>query len=380
MTWARMAASIFDIEGALMSVEPYGTGHINATFVAVFNQSGAHRHFLIQRINTDIFKDPEGLMENVVRVTEHLHHRLEAEGARDISRRALTVVRTRDGAPLWRDPDGGAWRCYLFIKGVRSSDLIDSYATAEALGRAVGNFQCQLADLPGPRLVETIPGFHDARRRYAALERAIAEDRVGRAASVAQEINFVHSNREGFDRILTALESGVVPERITHNDTKISNLLVDEATGEAICIIDLDTVMPGSTAYDFGDLARTVPASIAEDDPDFSHMHLELPMYQALVRGYACGASPGGTAFLTSAEIELLPWGARIITLLMVTRFLTDYLEGDHYYRIARESHNLDRCRTQIALIRSMDSHWTEMTEMTEAAFAAPEKGLSGQP
>ena len=235
----------------------------------------------------------------------------------------------------------------------------------------------------GPRLAETIPGFHDARARYAAFERAVAEDRAGRARAVAREIDFFRENREGFDRIVAALESGEIPERITHNDTKISNLLVDDASGEAICVIDLDTVMPGSSVYDFGDLARTVPASTAEDDPDPSRMHLVLPMYEALVRGYAEGTSSGGgssrgASFLTPAEIGLLPAGARILTMLMGIRFLTDHLDGDVYYRVARESHNLDRSRTQIALIRSMDANRGLMLAATEAAF--PGKGGRAAP
>lgn len=367
---ARQAASSFAVYGDFAGIEAYGTGHINATFRFTMDQGGRTVRYLLQRINTSIFRDPEGLMDNVVRVTEHLRRRLAAEGRTELSRRALTVVPTREGRPLWRDEAGGAWRCYLFIEKASASDLMNSPEKARYLGEASGRFLCLLSDMPGPRLVESIPNFHNPRLRYAAFEKALSGDPRGRASSVRPEIAFMRENREGFDRILAALESGAVPERTTHNDTKISNLLLDDATAEAICMIDLDTVMPGSSAYDFGDLARTVPTSAAEDDPDNSSMSLVMPMYEALAQGFARGTADKGRSFLTPAERELLPWGARIVTLLMAIRFLTDYLCGDVYYHVARESHNLDRCRSQIALIRSMDARWTEVLSVTKAAFA----------
>jgi Ser/Thr protein kinase RdoA (MazF antagonist) len=377
---ARSAADHFAFYGDLLAVRPYGTGHINGSFVVLTDQAGRRVRYLLQRVNTYVFTEPEALMDNVVRVTEHIRRRLASGGATVLSRRTLTVVPARDGRPFWRGGDSSFWRAYLFIEGASSSELMDSPGRAAALGEAVGRFQELLSDLPGPRLAETIPNFHNARTRYATFEKAVAEDRVGRVALAEREIDFFRANREGFDRIVTALESGAIPERITHNDTKIQNLLLDDRTGEAICVIDLDTVMPGSAAYDFGDLARTVPASVAEDEEDASGMFLDLSMYEALVRGYAGGTaqSGGGSSFLTPAEIALLPTGARVITMLMGIRFLTDWLDGDRYYRVARESHNLDRCRTQIALVRSMDENWNEMRETTEVAFAALKKEGTG--
>jgi Ser/Thr protein kinase RdoA (MazF antagonist) len=370
---ARSAALHFAVYGDFTGIEAFGTGHINRTFVFSMDQGGRVVRYLLQRLNTFVFREPRLLMDNIVRVTDHLRRRLAASGATGISRRALTALPSLEGEAWHVDPAGGFWRCYLFIEGASTTEFMDSPLKAFLLGEAVGRFQYLLSDLPGPRLAETIPGFHDARRRYAAFERALAEDRAGRAAAARPEIEFFQASREGFDRIVAALESGAVPERITHNDTKLSNLLLDERSGEAICLIDLDTVMPGSTAYDFGDLVRTVAAGTAEDDPDPRNMHLALPMYEALARGYAGGTASDGAgspSFLTRAERELLPWGGRILTMLMGIRFLTDFLEGDPYYRISRSDHNLHRSRTQVALIRSMDDRWDEMAASTAAAFS----------
>jgi len=362
---ARSAALEFALYGDFLGLEAYGSGHINRTYLVAMDQGGRKVRYILQLLNTFAFREPLGLMDNIVRVTEHLRRRLAAEGRTELSRRSLTVLPSRDGRPYHIDAEGGFWRCYLFIEGASSSDLMDSPDRAFVLGEAAGRFQYLLSDLPGPRLSETIPGFHDARKRYADFERALAADAAGRAAGVGPEIEFFKANRVGFDRIVQALESGAVPERITHNDTKISNLLIDDVTGEAICVIDLDTVMPGSSTYDFGDLVRTVATSTAEDDPVPSRMRFVLPMYEAILRGFARGTSGS----LTAAERELLPWSARILTMLMGIRFLTDHLEGDVYYHVAREGHNLDRSRTQIALIRSMDSQWREITALASAVF-----------
>jgi Ser/Thr protein kinase RdoA (MazF antagonist) len=368
---ARSAAPRFALYGDFEGIGAYGSGHINRTFVLSMDQGGSRLRYILQLLNTFAFREPRGLMDNIVRVTEHLRRRLAAEGVRDLSRRSLTVLPTRAGESFHVDAEGGFWRCYLFIEGASSSDLMDSPDKAFVLGEAAGRFQYLLSDLPGPRLAETIPGFHDSRRRYAAFERAVAADSRGRARLAGPEIEFFRAQRRGFDKSGAALESGAIPERIAHNDTKISNLLLDDRTGEAICVIDLDTVMPGSSTYDFGDLARTVAATAAEDDPEPGNMAFAMDMYEALARGFARGTGAGGSGeYLTEEEKELLPDSARILTMLMGIRFLTDFLEGDPYYSIAREGHNLDRSRTQVALIRSMDEQWEEMREATAAAFS----------
>jgi Ser/Thr protein kinase RdoA (MazF antagonist) len=364
---AREAASRFFPLGDKVGVRPYGRGHINSTFAVSRDQAGTGVRYLLQRVNTSVFRDPGLLMDNVARVTAHLRHKLEERGAGSISRRVITLLRAEDGRPFWIDGSGGFWRAMLLIEGVRSSGIAENPEEALALGRAVGRFQADLADLPGPRLGETIPRFHDAAFRLAAFERAVAEDRAGRAASVRREIDYFAARREGLDRLAAGLASGELAERTTHNDAKMDNLLVDRRTGEALCLVDLDTVMPGAAAYDFGDLARTAAASTVEDDPEQGRMALVMPMLAALARGYAEGC---GSAFLTRAEIGSLAPGARIITLVQGLRFMTDHLEGDVYYRIARPSHNLDRCRTQMALASSMEEKVGEMGETIEAAFA----------
>ncbi len=368
---ARSAIRFFLLEDEVGEPEPYGTGHINRTYAVAAAGSGK-RTYLLQLLNTFAFREPFGLMDNIVRVTEHIARRLAAEGVGDIARRAPAVYRSRSGNPYHVDADGGFWRVFRFVENAYACEVCDSPRRAASLGRAVGRFQSLLSDLPGPRLVETVPGFHDARKRYAALERAIAADRVGRVASVAGEIDFYKAHREGFDRLIGAMESGEIPERITHNDTKINNLLFDRKTDEAICIIDLDTVMPGTPVYDFGDLARTAASSAAEDDPDPSRMHFLPAMYESIARGYAEGTRvPGGKdSFLSPAERALLPEGGKILAMLMGVRFLTDYLEGDVYYHIDRPGHNLDRTRTQAALIASMERHRNDIQSATESAFA----------
>jgi len=388
---AAEAARLLAIEGEPVSIEPFGEGHINASYVLATEWGGARARYFLQRINAFVFKDPEALMDNVRRVTEHLRAKLAAEGAPEPGRRALALVPARDGRPFARDSEGGWWRAYRFIEGAvsggglvagrlagggsaanREAAAADREAAARVLGAAVGRFQRLLADLPGPRLAETIPRFHDARSRWAAFERAIAEDRAGRAASVGPEIDFFRARREGLDRIVAALESGAVPERITHNDAKADNLLVDRRTGEVLCLVDLDTVMPGAAAYDFGDLARTVPASAAEDERDPRLVGFDLGAYEALAGGYAegTGAREGrGGSFLTQAERELLPWGARIVTTVQGIRFLSDYLEGDVYYRVERPDHNLRRTRAQMALVAAMEREWDAMRAAAEAAF-----------
>jgi Ser/Thr protein kinase RdoA (MazF antagonist) len=355
----------FSIPGDLVSVKAYGTGHINGSFASTVSQAGTIVRYLHQRINEGVFHKPLEVMENIARVLDHLRMKLAEEGRTDLSRRCMTIVKTRDGADFWVDGEGGCWRTYLFIEGSRSYDVIETPDQAFALGAAVGDFQSRLADLGGKRLHETIPNFHNARTRLAAFEEAVANDVAKRASSVAREIGYLREKSRGIDLIIREMEEGRIPERITHNDTKISNILMDAQTRESLCVIDLDTVMPGSALYDFGDLVRTCTISCAEDEPDDSKATLDLPMYEALARGYCSTARK----FLNARERELLPTGGRIITLEQALRFLTDYLNGDTYYRIARPDHNLDRTRTQIALVSEMDAHWQELEGMTREAL-----------
>lgn len=343
----------FAILGDFVDVRPYGTGHINDTFLATYNQAGVTVHYTLQHLNTKIFKDPAGLMENVRRVTEHSRRRLAETKAAEPSRRALKLVPAKNGDVLFFDEAGQAWRCYMFIEKSCTVDIVDSPEKAFEAARAFARFQALLADLPGGRLNETIPDFHNTPKRYAAFHKALAEDKMGRAAEVRREIDFALSQEESAGKVMKLMAEGAMPERATHNDTKINNVLLDEATGEGICVIDLDTLMPGSSLYDFGDMVRSATLNMAEDSKDYKNVVCRKDIFEALARGF-CEAGD----YLTEAERANLAFGGQLMTLECGVRFLTDYLEGDVYFKIHRPEHNLDRCRTQFALVQSIiDQH-----------------------
>ena len=345
----RAALEGFVIPGDFLDVRPYGTGHINETYLAEYSLAGAPLRFTLQKLNTSIFKGPEALMENIRRVTEHSRRRLAESNSPDASRRALTLVPSRSGGYLHIDADGGAWRCYHFVEKTHTLDIVDSEQAAFEAARAFARFQALLADLPGGRLNETIPDFHNTPKRYAAFHAALAADKLGRAKDVKPEIDFVLSMEADAGRIVELMRSGEMPERATHNDTKINNVLLDDATGEGICVIDLDTLMPGSALYDFGDMVRSATLNMAEDSKDYANAVCRPEIFKALARGFLSGGD-----FLVPCEKENLAFGGALMTLECGVRFLTDYLDGDHYFRIHRPEHNLDRCRTQFALVRSI--------------------------
>lgn len=324
--------------------ERFGSGHIHDTYL-VRVEDGVE--YVLQRMNTAVFPDPGAVCRNVQRVCEHLNARLGGD-----PRRALTWLRAPDGGILARDEAGDPWRMCLRISGVRSVDRVETVDQAWQAGFAFGEFQALLSDLPGPRLEEVLPGFHDTPRRYEAFEAAVAADPLGRAAEARDEIGFARSRREMAGRLLDLHRRGAIPERITHNDTKINNVLLDEGTGRALCVIDLDTVMPGLAHYDFGDMVRTVTNAGEEDDADLSRVEMRRPMYDALLRGYLEAA--GG--FLNAVEVEELPFSGKLLTYEVALRFLADHLLGDTYFRIHHPGHNLQRARAQLALLRSMEA------------------------
>ena len=348
-------ATHFDLWGDFLWYERYGSGHINDTFLIVFNQAGYQVRYILQRINTSIFQNPEGLMENIARVLEHSKKKLI--GRRDATRRSLTLVNTCDGKHYYIDPQGFCWRVYLFIERARTYDVLESPNFAYQAAKAFGGFQMLLADLPGKRLFEVIPNFHNTPSRLADFDKALAADKCGRAASAKAEIEFVQQHRQMASVIVDLLANGGIPERITHNDTKINNVMLDDETGEGICVIDLDTIMPGASLYDFGDLVRTSTSPAAEDEKDLSKVYARMEMYEALAKGFLEGAG----ACLTEKEIELMPFSGELITFEIGIRFLTDYLSGDTYFKVHREGHNLDRCRTQFKLVQSLIEHEDEM-------------------
>lgn len=345
----------FNVSGELVQIETFESGHINDTFVLKYMNSPQVKACTLQRINHEIFRNPPAVMENISRVTEHLRSKHGND-----SRSALTVIKTRDGKDFYLDPKGNYWRMYRFIEDARSYEFVNNPEHVYQAARAYGSFQKDLADLPGARLNETIPDFHNTPKRFEALEKAIEKDSHNRAASAKDEINFAFAHKEMTSLLIDLCEKGAIPERITHNDTKLNNVLIDDKTGEGICVIDLDTVMPGLSLYDFGDLVRTATCPAAEDETDLSKIKMDLTLFDALCKGYL--EVLHGT--LTDREVELMPFSGKLITFEIGIRFLTDYLMGDIYFKTRRHPHNLERCRTQFALVKSIEAQESAMNKL----------------
>jgi hypothetical protein len=356
------AASQFAAGGDLILAQPYGTGHINDTYLAVFEHSGAQQapisqSMILQRINHNIFKDPAALMSNIERVTTHVA--AQVAGQPDALRRALTLIQTHTGEAFHRDTEGNWWRMYRFVERTRSYDRVETPRQASQAAFAFGQFQQQLATLPAPRLHDTIPDFHHTPKRFAALEAVIAADPLNRAIHAAPEIAFALA-RQPITGVLLAAN---LPERVTHNDTKFNNVLLDDQTDEGLCVIDLDTVMPGLVLYDFGDMVRTATSPASEDERDLRQVTMRMPIFEALVRGYLAATA----SFLTPAEKQFLAFSGKLITFEIGLRFLTDYLCGDTYFKTHRPEHNLDRCRTQFQLVRSIEEQEDRMTAFVQS-------------
>ena len=346
----------FQVEQEVASVEPYGSGHINHTYLAQMSEG---KKYILQGINTTIFKDTDQLMENILNVTSYLRKEIERTGG-DPKRETLTVVLTKDGKSYFTDEDGGKWRVYEFIEGAQTFDAVESDEDFYQSAVAFGKFQAMLANFPADTLHETIPQFHDTAKRYRDFEKAVEADVKGRAAKVEKEIAFVREHSGEGSMLHDMLAKGELPLRVTHNDTKLNNIMIDADSHKAICVIDLDTVMPGLSAHDFGDAIRFGANTAAEDEPDTSKVSLSLKLFEIYVKGFLEGC--GGR--LTENEIKALPMGAKMMTLECGMRFLADYLEGDVYFKTSREDHNLDRCRTQFALVADMEKKWQRMCEL----------------
>ncbi len=366
-TMLEQAISAYSFPAVPVGAVRYGLGHINDTYcVLVQPQEGDCIRYILQRISSAAFPHPEELMQNMLGVTTFLREKISSSGG-DPDRETLTVLPTRDGRPFYTDPEGGVWRLMPYVEG---TDCLQSASTPElfaASARAFGRFQRMLSDYPAHTLFEVIPKFHDTRNRFRNFQAALAADVMGRAAEVQPEIDFVLAREKDCAVALDALERGELPLRVTHNDTKLNNVLMDRATGEGICVIDLDTVMPGLSINDFGDSIRFGANHCAEDEKDLSRVNFDISLYETYTRGFLQGA--GGT--LTEAEIRYLPWGARLMTLECGIRFLTDYLEGDHYFHISRPEHNLDRCRTQFKLVADMEGCFEELERIAISLAAS---------
>jgi len=341
----------FQIYGEILHAETLKIGHINETYTATYDQGGTRVRYIHQKINQNVFKTPAAVMKNVMRVTTHIRKKLEDRNLRDVTRRSLIVIPTRDGHSFFQNGDREVWRTFVFVEGVETYEAVQSPEQAYQAGRAFGEFQHLLVDLPGERLFETIPGFHNTRKRFAALQQAIDKDRFSRSKEAQPEIQFALQHEPLVDVILTAMAKGKIPERITHNDTKFNNVMLDVLTGEAMCIVDLDTVMPGCALYDFGDMVRTTTSPTLEDEPDLSKVKMQMPMFKKLAEGYLSSAGQ----FLPKAEKSHIAFSGKLITFEIGIRFLTDFLSGDTYFRIHRPGHNLDRCRTQFKLVESIE-------------------------
>ena len=347
MNKAERIISEFAISGNLVKIASNRQGHINSTFISTFNDGRKYTH---QMINKNVFPHPEDVMENICAVTEHIRRKTGKENS------ALSVVPTRSGKPFYVDDEGMYWRTYVFVDNVISYDRVPDEKTAYNLGKGIGNFQSELSDFDSSVLNIVIPHFHDMRLRYKQLQDAMKKDTRNRLRYVQTEVSFLLDNKERGEQIWDAFEKGIVPSRVTHNDTKINNVLFSEETGEAACVIDLDTIMPGTILFDTGDMIRTACSTADEDERNTEKMKFSVPLYKALIKGYMESAG----SFLTDEEKSLIKESGRTITQIMAVRFLTDYLAGDTYYKIAYEDHNLVRARTQIALMESMDSQWNE--------------------
>ena len=354
----KEAAAAFATDGEAVSCQRYGSGHINDTFRLI-----CEKHpYILQRMLSLMKPEKLSLMRNIEGVTTFLRQEVIKNNG-DPDRETLNLIKTRDGGTFYVDSKGNYWRMYLFIEGATCYNLVEKPEDFYQSGKAFGHFQRLLAHYPARELAETIPGFHDTPGRFRAFRKAVEEDICGRASEVQNEIQFVMDREQDMGLAMDMLAKGELPLRVTHNDTKLNNIMIDDKTGQAICIIDLDTVMPGLSIFDFGDSIRFGANTAEEDETDLTKVSLSVPLFEIYTRGFLEGCAGS----LTEAEVKMLPQGARLMTLECGIRFLTDYLSGDTYFKISREKHNLDRCRTQFGLVEDMEKKWGEMERIVEA-------------
>lgn len=341
----------FLFEGEFLRAEPYGNGHINDTFAAYFRkENGTVHRYILQRINHKVFASPENLMKNIAAVTRHLREKIILAGG-DYARETLNLIPTVEGGSFYKSPEGTYWRGYIFIEQAQTYEKVIDARHFYNAGRAFGNFQKMLSDFPAHTLYETIPDFHNTVKRYHDLLAAVEKDVANRARYVGEEIAFVKERKNEISLIVDLLKQRKIPLRVTHNDTKFNNIMIDDRTGEGICVIDLDTVMPGSSLYDFGDAIRFGASSALEDEKDLTKVWVRLDLFDAFTRGFLETAGD----FLTPLELRYLAFSAKLMTFECGIRFLTDYLNGDTYFKIRREEHNLDRARNQFKLVKDME-------------------------
>jgi hypothetical protein len=360
-------SAMFQISGSLIGASAYGDGHIHDSYVVTYEHEGVSRRYLHQRINHSVFVDPPAVMENIQRITDHMRRKLSADGRQDAGRRTMTLIPTRTESNYLVSDDGVYWRTYAFIERTQTHQTIESPKQAYQAARAFGNFQRLLSDLPGPRLAETIQDFHNTPKRFEAFDRVVEVAPSDLANEAQVQIAFARKHEALAHDLEVLRTQSRICERITHNDTKLNNVLFDADSGEAICVVDLDTVMPGLSLYDFGDMVRTMTCPAAEDETDLSCVEIQVPLFEALVSGYLESTQ----ALLSATEVANLVSAGKTIIFEQGLRFLTDHLVGDVYYKTEHPGQNLDRCRTQFKLIESIFGCERELEAVVAAHVGA---------
>jgi hypothetical protein len=360
----KAIAEKFNLDGKLTGSESFGSGHINDTYCLTCERDGRQLHYILQRINHHVFKNPSQMMENIRRVTSHIRRKLQ-EKQNKLASRQLIVIAAKDGSDFFLDDRGNYWRIYNRIENAFTYDTIESPELAYEAARMFGRFAALLTDLPGPPLHETIVDFHTTPKRFKTFMEVLRQDPCDRAKGAGAEINFVLENAGICDVLINLVSKGEIPIRTTHNDTKINNVLLDAKTHEGVCVIDLDTVMPGLSLYDFGDMVRTATNPAEEDQRDLSKVTMRMSIFEMLLKGFAKETH----TFLTPAEKQNLVFAGKLITFEQMIRFLADHLAGDVYYKIHREGHNLDRCRTQMKMVQSITAQEEAMYALADSVF-----------
>lgn len=351
----------FAFQGSYEDVEELHSGNINNTYRLTYRKNGDHHLYALQHINSYVFKDPAIVMRNIELVCDHLRASYKADGI-DPSRRMLELIPVRGNGTLYEDREGGFWRAYNYIDGATAYDRPEKPSDFFEAGRGFGEFQRRLHDFPIDQLAETIPNFHNTPKRFFAFVASLDRDCVGRAAEVEREIDFLFDRRKMMAEIVVKLRDGELPLRVTHNDTKINNVMIDDKTGKALCVIDLDTVMPGSVLYDFGDGIRFGASTAAEDEEDVSKISLDMGLFEQFSRGFLQETK----GFVTDEELRLLPLGVKVMTCELMMRFLMDYIDGDPYFRIKDPKHNLVRARAQMRLLEDIEMKYGAMCEVID--------------
>ncbi|WP_235891187.1 phosphotransferase enzyme family protein [Sphingobacterium lumbrici] len=358
-------AEQFDLNGVISDAERFGSGHINDTF-KLTTENSEDKSYLLQRVNHDIFKDISGLMNNIYLVTTHLKNQFKTKGISDIDKYTLTIIPTKDRKLYFQDDEGNYWRLFILLSDTKSYDIVETAKQAYSGGQAFGQFQKQLADLDATELVEILPNFHNIDFRIQNLKKAILNNKANRLEQVQDLLDYVFERELKMRRILDLAANGDLPLRITHNDTKFNNVLLDQ-NDNVQCVIDLDTVMPGYVAYDFGDAIRTIINSAAEDEIDVDKIVLNIPLFKAYAEGYLSEAKE----FLTDKEIESLMYGVLLLPYMQAVRFLTDYIDGDTYYKVHYPDHNLVRAKAQFKLVDELEKHEEELRNILELSLVA---------